>query len=901
MPQIDEDLPDELQEAIGQEQEATEEQISTLTALLTKKRADWIAARKASGIEEVWMICEEAYVGIDDANRGEFANAKWAKPTSMQGPVTTEYTKSSKTRSTAYVRLTSRYVDAGAAKLAEILLPIDDKAFTIQPTPIPDLVRAADDMSSVNGPDGQPMYRDQTADEMAQAAAKMHMQLQAQAAAAGQFTPSGSINLAQPILPAPAQPAAQPGQAAPAAAPAQPPKVPQVPMTVSDFAKQKLEAAEDAADKAETRIWDWLVECNYAGQTRKVLFDSSRIGTGVLKGPVPEIKKSKAVTINADGGGITLEIIEKIKPIVKWIDPWNLFPADDCGEDIHNGDGIFERDAISPKTLKGLAKQDGYIAEAIAKVLKEGPGRALEEGANPNEKKNKNRFEIWYYYGTLTLEDMAALNQEAVSDLPEDQDSVYAIVTLVNDTIIRATLNPMESGRFPYDVFPWSRRPASWTGVGVAEQVSMPQRMVNASTRALLNNAGISAGAQVIIDRLSLVPADGQWELTPNKVWYNVDGMPITDVRALFAMIEFPNVGEQLMNVINYAFKLAEEQSNIPLLAQGQIADKLPETFGAAELLNTNANTLLRAIGYSYDDHITDPKINAFYEWLLLDPEVPNDEKGDFKINAHGSVALVERAIQEQVFAGLMQLCLNPAYKLDPSLVVEMFLKSRRIDPRKVQYSEQEQERMASQPPQPPLPLQVAQVKAQSDQTINQAKIQGAAQIAQQKAQAELQQDAAQAQAEQNALASGQSTPHMAQAMARVEVAKIQATSQANIEASRAQSEQAYAATDAQMSRDNAEADIQKLQLQREIAMLGYANQQKISLDNVKMQMAKTAMMEETKRQLAGVDQQAQATENALDRRHDMAKHVSNLAADAASNAPPGAPSGSELADTGQE
>lgn len=894
--ELDEDLPDELREAFGQEQEATADQVAALTSILVDKKNKAVAARKNSGIEDTWMICEEAYVGIDDMNRGEFANAKWAKPTSMAGPVTTDYTKADKTRSSAYVRITSRYVDMATAKVSEILLPIDDKSFSISPTPIPELVRSAGDKTPTRGPDGQSLYRDQTADEIAEAGMKAEAQMRAQASQGNAMPSSGAFDPTQPVpAPTPAPAAAQPG-AAPAPSPA--PTTPQVPMTVADFAKMKLEAAEDAADKAETRIWDQLVECNYANEARKMLFDGARIGVGILKGPVPEISRVQAVTQTADG--FTLEIREEIVPVVKWVDPWNFYPSDECGEDVHDGEGIFEQDFLSAKTLKKLAKQKGYRADIIEQIIEEGPKVSGESSQNPNEKKGKNSFQVFYYTGSLTRDEMAILNGEALADLPPDQDMIYVIVTMVNDQVVRATLNPLDSGRFPYNVFPWSRRPGSWTGVGVAEQVATPQRITNAATRALLNNAGVSAGAQVIVDRMSIVPADGNWTLTPNKIWYNVAGQPIADVREVFALVEFPNVGAQLMDVINYGFKLAEEQSNISLVAQGQMSDKMPDTFGAAQLLNTNSNSLLRAIGYGYDSHVTHHMINAFYEWLMLDPNVPNDEKGDFKINAHGSAALVERAIQEQVYSEILEYSKDPAYRVSPALAMEQWLKSRRIDARRVQYSEQEQAKMDATPAQPPVQIQVAQINAQAKQATTQAQAQSAAALQQQESQARLQELAAEDQREQQQLTSGQATPHMAQAQARVQVAQIQATSQASIEASRAQSEQAYAATEAQIARDNAQAKLEELQLTREIAMLNYANQQKISLDTLKAQLAKTSMIEQTKRQLAMADQQATATEANLDRGHDMAKHVSNLAADAQAAAPPGAPADENAGDDAQ-
>lgn len=112
--------------------------LSELGKSIAEKRDAAISARKESGIEDVWMSCEEAYLGIDDTNRGDFSKAKWAKPSSMEGPVTSNYSKQSEVRSNAYVRLTSRYVDAGAAKLGEILLPIDDKPFSLDATPVQD-------------------------------------------------------------------------------------------------------------------------------------------------------------------------------------------------------------------------------------------------------------------------------------------------------------------------------------------------------------------------------------------------------------------------------------------------------------------------------------------------------------------------------------------------------------------------------------------------------------------------------------------------------------------------------------------------------------------------------------------------------------------------------------------
>lgn len=800
-----------------------DERLQELGRAIAEKRAEAVEARKASGIESVWLACEEAYLGIDDMNRHEFADAKWAKPTSMSGPVTTNRAPNDDVRSNAFVRLTSRYVDQAAAKLAEILLPIDDKAFSFEPTPIPELIMQLDDKSPLVDEMGQPVTRP--------------------------IAPEDAVQ--------PAQPGAMPGMA-PIAQGAQQ----MVQMTVADKAQKDLDKAADAAEKAEKRIYDWMTESKYPAETRKVVKDAARIGVGVLKGPFPDIKTSRAVTKVKDG--VALQMTKKVVPVVRWIDPWNFFPADGCGENIHDGDHVLERDFLSTRALKKLKEQDGYLAEQIDRVIEEGPGKIYAEGGNPNEKKNKKRYEIWYYYGTLTRDDLsiAMTDTSLLDDIPKDQEDIHVVVSLVNDTVIRAIVNPLDSGSFPYRTMSWSRRPGHWAGVGPAEQMTTAQRMCNAATRALLNNAGLSAGPQIIIDQLGVIPADGTWRLTPNKIWYKTQDSTATDVREAFLAVLIPSVQREMMAIIEYAMKLAEESTGIPLITQGQTGPTTPDTFGAAELQDNNAHTWLRSIGYSFDDQITEPVVNDFYEWLLLDPTVPDDEKGDFNINAHGSIAMVERAIQEQVFLGLLQASANPAFKLDPGKTMEEYLKAKRLDPRKVQYSKADQEKMEQQPPQPPIQIAVEQVKGQNALALQNAKNQG-----------ELQQIQQEAAHEQQLLQSGGATPHQANAVARIEQEKIRAASAAQVQASRASAELARAEKEREIAQQNGEYDLRKMELQRELALLEYANEQKLSLDQVKAQLAKSAMDNETKRQLAAAEIQLAANEGDKDRAIDLHKH----------------------------
>jgi hypothetical protein len=606
-----------------------------------------------------------------------------------------------------------------------------------------------------------------------------------------------------------------------------------------------------------------MVESKYPGEARKVVKDAARVGVGVLMGVIPDVKMSRAISKTTEGK-VALQIAKSIVPRVKWIDYDDLFPADGCGEDVHDGEHILVRDKMSRKALSALRDQPGYLTEQINRVLAEGPGKEYVEDANSRkDDKNNKRFEVWYFYGSLTRDEMVSANAEGIDDLPGDQEDVHAIVTIVNDTVIRATINPSDSGKFPVKVFCWSRRPGQWAGVGVGEQMSMPQRMCNAATRAMLNNAGVSSGVQIIMDELGVVPADGQRVITPNKIWLKTADSMVPSVRDAMMIMELPNVGTQLMGIIEYAMKLAEEATGIPLITQGQTGPTSPETFGAAELQNNNSLTWLRAIANDFDDQITEPVVDDYYEWLLLDPEVPDNEKAEFEINAHGSIAMVERAIQEQTLMGMLGASANPAFNVDPGKLFAEYLKAKRLDPRKIQYSAAEQAARAQQPPAPPIQIAVEQAKGQN-----------ALQLQQAKSQAELQLMQQEDQAEQQKLANGQATPHMASASAAIEKERIRAQSMQTVEASRAAAEQARAQKELEIANQNGQFKIQELQLQKELALLQYASQQKISLDTVKAQLAKSAMDNQTKRQLAAAEVQLAATEGDKQRAHDLHKHT---------------------------
>jgi hypothetical protein len=765
-------LPDQEEERVAlalqkeylQAQEA--ERVARLDALgaeVAKKRLEAIQARSNFGIEQDWLEDEEMYQGVDDANRGE-SKFLSSKPTTA-GTTISNNAKPA-TRSTAFLNITRPYTDAAAARIGDILLPTDDRPYSIEPVPIPDMLKGMKDVHTINMPDGSQV------------------------------------------------PAAQFQQA---------------------FDAQRKEA-EIRAERAMTRIDDWLVGCQWHSEVRLAIDDWTRLGTGVMKGPVPTRKKSMAWVSNA--GQMGLVVKDEIKPTSKRVNPLDLFPDPACGENIHDGTYIFERDTITAKGLLELKGTPGYLPERIDLCIQEGPAIYTAVGKveySEREQWDKSKFEIWYFHGLISEEDLEAAGFELSATPGQESPSkaaqqlevvrVPAVLTIVNDHVIKAAMHPLDSGEFPYDVVVWQRRSGMPWGMGVPRQMRVPQRMINAGTRNLMDNAGLSAKPILVMFKDWVKKATAGASLAPGDVYHispEAFEAGLTNASMAISTIEIPTRQQELLGIIQFALKMAEDVTGLPMLLQGQ-QGKAPETVGGMQLLQNNASSVIRRLAKSFDSSMTEPHIRRYYEYLMMyGPE--ENEKGEFQIDAKGSSTFVDKDIETQFVVQMAQLVANPAYGIDPKRWFAVTCKLRRFDPSQVQYTEAELKEQAQaaqeHPPQPDPHIIAAQATAQAAQTRAQA----TAQAAQTEAQADVQR---------------------AQIAAQALLQREQ-----QIQTNEAQTEQART----QLARMKMDSEIQLATIARETAMMELSARQNMSLAQIKAMLQDTVIKEQTKKELAGLD-----------------------------------------------
>lgn len=720
---------------------AARERMQTFAFTLARKRDEWITARRAQGVDQRFREDSDQYHAIDNVNRH---SAEMMKSVEQGYPVTSK--GATPHRSTVFIGLTRQKTNSAEARLSDIVLPTDDRNYGIQPTPNPVLVRQMkDDRPVTDGMGNTPM-----------------------------------------------QPLVDPATGSPALD-AQGQQIMQ-PQRMKDVAAAAQKVAREAAEAMKQLIDDQLVECDYAAEVRKMLHDSAMLGTGVLKGPVVTNRTRKAWVKNAEGQHV-LQVVEDRRPASYWVPAWNVFPDPACGDDVQKGEGVFERELATRRTVQDFAKQPFYDADALREVLRMGPQRvkAFNDLDEPRTKDltTNTLFEVWHYVGELTVEDMRLYGvpayQLADGETPGEDDPLQRVsgcVVMINDVVVKVYENPIETGDLPYDFYPWEKVSDSVWGYGVPYLMRSQQRVLNAAWRQMMDNAGITSGPQIVLKKGAIVPANGDWNLHSRKIWYaNAD---LDDVEKAFVSIDIASHQEELANIIRMAEDLADKETGQPLITQGE-QGSAPETVGGMQMLMNSANVVLRRLVKQFDDYVTKRHIRRYYDYNMAYSD-DDAVKGDFEVNARGSSALLVRDVQNQAYMQLMQVAANPTWA-------------------------------------PVFKLRELAMKALSGQHIPADEVL--------KSEDDLRREA------EIAAKNPPQDPRMIVAQARVEEARF-----------RAEGDKSEIELRREIAAQNFAAQLERLRLEREVSMLKLATEQHLTIEQIRAQLTQAAINDRTKKEL---------------------------------------------------
>lgn len=554
------DFEDAFAETPSQEERELEmaERLHVFASRLNKLASEQVAKRNQ--IEQRWLDDIRQY-------HGEYASDEQVKLKRAKG-------------SEVFVNITRNKTNAAEARLQDMLFPTDDRNFSIQATPVPEL----DYLSKQ-----QPMAPEQEA----------------------------PIRIAR---------------------------------------QMKAEAAEKAIAMQDV-IDDQLLESRYHIKARDIIHDACQLGTAVLKGPIIIGRTKKRWDVMPDGMSM-LQIVEALEPTVERVDPWDFYP-DMSAKTIAEAEFVFERRRLSKKQIRDMANLPGVLVSQLREIVKEGAKTThiakdftddIRNITGINTVGEGNKYEIWEYHGPISkseLVDAMSMSDDRmeIEEIDELDDEIEATVFFCGNRVIKVSLNPMDSDERPFSVFNWEKDESSIFGFGVPCLMRSAQKVINASWRMMMDNAGLSVADQLVINKELLFPADGSWDMTPKKIWYLRD--KTRSVQEAFASFATPSHQVELSNIFTMARQLADEETNLPLIAQGEMGPHVTKTSSGMAMLMNSSNIVLRKAVKNWDDDITRPLITRFYDWNMQFSEKP-DIKGDFSIEARGSGALLVREKQQE-------------------------------------------------------------------------------------------------------------------------------------------------------------------------------------------------------------------------------------------------------------
>lgn len=607
-----------------------QERLSSLVSTLQSLADDQV--KRKGDVETRWLEDLRAFHGRYDTTTEE--ELKGAK------------------KSRAFIKITRKKTNSWDARLGALLFPTDDENWDIRSTPVPTLHEGAKEAIKTAGAAVQ--QANQVAQQDPAAAQQM----------AGQ---------AQQLLDGAAQ------------------------------ATQMIDEAKKRSELMRAEMKDQLIECDYSSECRLVIRDAVRLGTGILKGPLAG-DKTRGKWLEAEGEGFVYEREEDPAPIFKWVDPWAYFP-DMSAIRPEDREFEFERHLWSAKDMRRLVSERGFNATAVRELLEDRrTGRPVTDTSlgylanlraiTGTADAIKDRYVGWEYHGPLTCKEIAtvmrAMGNDAGALQYEEEDDplkeLRVICFFCEDKLLKMSpAYPLDSGESLYSIFTFEPSEASLFGYGVPFVMSDSQKAMNGAWRMALDNAALSVGPQIFIDRDSVEPANRTWELTPRKIWYKRKGAGASPSNVLEVQ-NIPNNVAEIMAIVETARRFIDDETALPVQSEGEMTDNPNVTATASNNMSMASNITFRRVVKNYDDGITTPSMRRLYDWNMQHNSRA-DIKGDMKVDARGSTALLQRELQAQMLLNISQNWLaHPvlAMAMKPYDTIVETLRSAMIQPETV-------------------------------------------------------------------------------------------------------------------------------------------------------------------------------------------------------------------------
>ena len=435
-------------------------------------------------------------------------------------------------------------------------------------------------------------------------------------------------------------------------------------------ARAQRKAAQDACVAMRRLMEDQLEECRYAQQASKAIAQGVMLGTGVLKGPFATWRKMPRWRRAPGPEGWAMHWDEGREPAFHWVDTWNFYPDMDASG-VDDMEFAFELRRLNKRQLRDLAKRDDFRADEIDYLLAKPRGllsgevtfgnftRYLKTIEGQGVETNANRYEVFEYHGPVPGQTLEAICRDAgdsqlLDVLDHDgRDTWMGNVWFCENRILKFGLNPLDTEELPYSVFQLDESTAGFFTQGLPEKLRDGQAALNAAWRLLMNNAALSGVPVYIVDDKAVTPNQGDSiDIEPGKTYRRIG--PSTENDAI-EVVQIAGNTTEIIAIIDKALDLMNDETNLPLVAQGDQGAHAKQTAHGMSLLVAAVNIVFKFAARNWDNQITVPNLRRLYHWnMQFDPDP--GLKGDMEVSARGASHLLVKEVMAQNLMMLINL-----------------------------------------------------------------------------------------------------------------------------------------------------------------------------------------------------------------------------------------------------
>ena len=306
---------------------------------------------------------------------------------------------------------------------------------------------------------------------------------------------------------------------------------------------------------------------------------------------------------------------------------------------------------MQPQDLERAIDELGFDKDATRRVLSNNPVQTPTDGSDTvdeakapvnSEGRITGRYLCWERHGVMKRSDLEALE---VSVPKGDQIYLNSIVTICGPEILKAVVVEYESDESLYSVYCWDEDPLSIFGYGIPWLMQDQQAAYVASWRMALDNGGLSAAPQVLIDRSMITPADGKWQMHGGKEWYiKENNYEVGSNNAPFQVLPIAQNLNEIFAMMDRAIVDSYSVTGVTRVDNQGGLDNSPVTLGATQILQNNSTVSRRGQARRWDDRITLGLVTRFYDYFMQF-DTDEDNKANMEVEPRGATVLLAKEL----------------------------------------------------------------------------------------------------------------------------------------------------------------------------------------------------------------------------------------------------------------